>query len=117
MTKTTKATKATAGGATKQRPRKAADRRPVKRVPAATGSPTNREAGSVAAPIRQSKKAAILALLERPDGAAISDLTAATGWQVHSVRAALTGFRKDGKELIRAKDQAGVSRYRLSAAG
>jgi hypothetical protein len=36
---------------------------------------------------------------------------------VHSVRAALTGLRKDGKELIRAKDDAGVTRYRLTAAG
>ena len=68
-------------------------------------------------PIRRSKKAAILGLLERPDGAAIGDLTAATGWQVHSVRAALTGLRKDGKELIRAKDDAGVTRYRVAAEG
>jgi Protein of unknown function (DUF3489) len=44
-----------------------------------------------------------------------SELTEATGWQVHSVRAALTGFRKDGKELIRAKDDVGVTRYRLAA--
>ncbi|SRR6266852_5012757 len=97
--------------------RKPANRRQAKRVPAATGSPANGKAGSVAAPIRQSKKAAILGLLERPDGAAISDLTGATGWQPHSVRAVLTGFRKDGKELIRAKDEAGVTRYRLAAAG
>ena len=44
-----------------------------------------------------------------------SDLIEATGWQVHSVRAALTGFRKDGKELIRAKDEGGVTRYRVAA--
>jgi hypothetical protein len=48
-------------------------------------------------------------------GAAISDLIEATGRQVHSVRAALTGFRKDGKELIRAKDEGGVTRYRVAA--
>ena len=115
-----KTTKATATGTTKQRPRKtdrkSANRRQAKRAPAATGSPANAKAGSVTVPIRQSKKAAILGLLERPDGAAISDLTAATGWQVHSVRAALTGLRKDGKELIREKDDAGVTRYRLTAA-
>jgi hypothetical protein len=64
---------------------------------------------------RPSKKSAIVALLERPDGAAISDLTDATGWQVHSVRAALTGLRKEGKELVRAKDAAGVTHYRLAA--
>jgi hypothetical protein len=117
MTKTTKATatRATKHGARKTG-RKSANRRQLKRAPAATGSPANGKAGSAAAPIRHSKKAAILGLLERPDGAAISDLTAATGWQVHSVRAALTGFRKDGKELIRAKDEAGVTRYRLTAA-
>src|SRR6202162_6006229 len=44
-----------------------------------------------AAPARRSKKAAVIALLQRPEGAAIGDLTDATGWQVHSVRAALTG--------------------------
>jgi hypothetical protein len=67
------------------------------------------------APARQSKKAAVIALLERPDGAAISELTAATGWQVHSVRAALTGLRKEGKDLVRAKDATGVTHYRLAS--
>ena len=52
---------------------------------------------------------------QRPDGAALGDLTAATGWQVHSVRAALTGLRKEGKELAREKDAAGVTHYRLAA--
>ena len=49
-------------------------------------------------------------------GAAIGDLTEATGWQGHSVRAALTGLRKEGKELVRVKDQGGVTHYRLAAA-
>src|SRR6266851_1338172 len=64
---------------------------------------------------RRSKKAAIISLLQRPDGAALGDLTAATGWQVHSVRAALAGLRKEGKELAREKDAAGVTHYRLAA--
>src|SRR6266851_2368872 len=68
-----------------------------------------------ATPPRSSKKAAIVALLERPNGAAISDLTEATGWQVHSVRAALTGLRKEGKELVRSKDAGGLTHYRLAA--
>jgi hypothetical protein len=119
MTKTSKATGTTS--ATKQRARKTvhkpANRRQQKQAPAPTGLPANPKAASVAAPSRPSKKAEILGLLERPDGAAISDLTGATGWRAHSVRAVLTGFRKDGKELIRAKDEAGVTRYRLVAAG
>src|SRR5437867_3933807 len=117
----TKTMKATATRATKQRARKTvhkpANRRQQKQAPAPTGLPANPKAASVTAPRRPSKKAAILGLLERPDGAAISDLTAATGWQVHSVRAALTGLCKDGRDLIRAKDEAGVTRYRLAAAG
>jgi hypothetical protein len=67
------------------------------------------------APARPSKKAAVIALLARPDGAAISDLIELTGWQVHSVRAALTGLRKEGKDLVRAKDATGVTHYRLAA--
>ena len=49
----------------------------------------------------------------RAQGAASGELTDATGWQVHSVRATLTGLRNDGKELTRTKDDAGETRYRL----
>ena len=60
------------------------------------------------------EEGAVIALLKRPDGAAISDLIGVTGWQVHSVRAALTGLRKEGKDLVRAKDATGVTHYRLA---
>src|SRR5258707_5323294 len=83
---------------------------------AAAREKTGGEASVPAAPARPSKKATILALLQRPTGAAIGDLTEATGWQGHSVRAALTGLRKEGKELVRGKDQGGVTHYRLAAA-
>ncbi len=63
---------------------------------------------------RQSKQAAILGLLRRPEGASIEDLTSATGWQVHSVRAALTGLRKKGHEIVRTKDDTDVTRYRIA---
>jgi hypothetical protein len=115
----TKTTKTTATRVTKRPLRKAGrdtpKRRPAKAAPLSAGSPADAKAASAVAPIRRSKKAWLLALLERPDGAAISDLTEATGWQVHSVRAALTGFRKDGKELIRAKKEGGMTRYRIAA--
>ena len=83
-----------------------------KRLAKATPS----RASKTAPPVRSSKKAAIVALLDRPNGAAISDLINATGWQQHSVRAALTGLRKEGKELVRSKDADGVTYYRLAAA-
>ena len=63
-----------------------------------------------------STKAIIVALLRRPDGAPISEPINATGWQAHSVRAALTGLRKQGQELTRIKDATGATHYRLPAA-
>ncbi len=62
------------------------------------------------------KQAQLLALLSRPDGAAMSEMTKATGWQPHSVRAALTGLRKRGHEIER-RVEAGASQYRVNAAG
>ena len=58
------------------------------------------------------KQAHLLTLLSRPDGAAMSEMTNATGWQPHSVRAALTGLRKRGHEIERSVE-AGASRYRV----
>ena len=87
--------------------RKAQTPKPARKTARKSAKPTSKQ---------QAKKAAIVALLERPNGAAIGDLIEVTGWQTHSVRAALTGLRKEGKELVRDKDAAGVTHYRLAAA-
>jgi hypothetical protein len=68
---------------------------------------------SAAAP-RQTKKAMITALLQRPDGAAVTELMAATGWRAHSVRAALTGLRRDGRAVDRSRDANGINHYRIA---
>ena len=52
-------------------------------------------------------------LLKRPGGASIADLTTATGWQTHSVRAALTGLRKRDMAIVRSKGDGGGSVYRI----
>ncbi len=52
---------------------------------------------------RTSKKSSIEALVRRDEGAAIDELMAATGWQEHSVRAALTGLRKAGHAITRER--------------
>ncbi len=57
------------------------------------------------------KVGTILALLSRPKGARINELQKATGWQPHSIRAALTGLRKRGITITRSKDD-GVTIYR-----
>ena len=67
-----------------------------------------------AATPRQTKKATITALLQRPDGAAVTELMAATGWRAHSVRAALTGLRQDGLAVSRSRDANGTSHYRIA---
>ena len=53
----------------------------------------------------------ILKLLRRPNGASIAQLQKTAGWQLHSMRAALTGLRKKGHAIERGKDAKGVTRY------
>jgi len=65
---------------------------------------------------RQTKQAKIEGLLRRSAGATIAQLTKATSWQAHSIRAALTGLRKKGHEVVRSKGKDGVTRYRLGEA-
>lgn len=64
---------------------------------------------------RKTRAALMRDLLARPDGASLEDLCAATGWQAHTVRAALSGLRKAGHEVARHKDGAGLSVYRIRA--
>jgi DNA-binding transcriptional regulator PaaX len=63
---------------------------------------------------RTSKKATIEALVRRSEGAAITELIAATGWQQHSVRAALTGLRKAGHVIARERCDDSATRYRIA---
>jgi hypothetical protein len=62
------------------------------------------------------KQAMIVGLLKRREGAGITDLMAATGWQAHSVRAALTGLRKRELAIVRTKADGGGSVYRIRGA-
>ena len=57
----------------------------------------------------------ILKLVKRSKGARIQDLQKATGWQAHSIRAALTGLRKQGIPIARQKNTAGETIYKLMA--
>jgi len=62
------------------------------------------------------KTSKLSAMSAKKRGARTTERKSAKRPQVKRVPATvLTGFRKDGKELIRAKDDAGLTRYRLSA--
>lgn len=53
-------------------------------------------------PSRMSKTTILRKLLSRKAGADLAALQSATGWQAHSVRAALSGLRKAGFSIDRA---------------
>jgi predicted ArsR family transcriptional regulator len=48
------------------------------------------------APPHVTKTAKLLTLLQTGTGASLEDMTDATGWQPHTVRAAMTGLKKKG---------------------
>ena len=61
-----------------------------------------------------SKRTLILALMQREQGATITDLIGATGWLPHTTRAALTGLRKSGVAIARTRaPEAEASVYRI----
>ncbi|WP_426265502.1 DUF3489 domain-containing protein [Sphingomonas sp. PWP1-2] len=67
-------------------------------------------------PERQTKAALITALLQREQGATLTELIATTGWLPHTTRAALTGLRKKGRTIERSKRDDATC-YRIVAAG
>ncbi|MCZ8170434.1 MAG: DUF3489 domain-containing protein [Brevundimonas sp.] len=65
-------------------------------------------------PKRPSKSAAVLAMLQRPEGATLDQLVIAAGWLPHTARAALTGLKKKGHEITSDKPAGGVRTYRVT---
>jgi len=60
-----------------------------------------------------SKRAQVLTLLQTEEGASMEAIMATTGWQAHTIRAVISGFRKRGLDVERVQDPAGVSCYRI----
>ena len=56
---------------------------------------------AAAAPRQHSKAERLLTLLGSGTGASLEEMTDATGWQPHTVRAAMTGLRKRGYAIAR----------------
>ena len=61
------------------------------------------------------KAAQVEALLLREGGASLDDLRQVTCWQPHTCRAFLTGLRKKGRLVAKAKREDGVTIYRISS--
>jgi hypothetical protein len=63
-----------------------------------------------------SKKTAVLDLLRRKDGATMSEIAKATGWQNHSIRGFISGTvgKRMGLAVESAKNAAGERTYRIT---
>lgn len=89
-----------------------------KRTKIATSNPAKKAttAPASAAPTVKpaTKKDQLIALLVRDEGASIEQMTKATGWLPHTVRAAMTGLRKRGYAIDSDKMD-GVRTYRAVA--
>ena len=62
----------------------------------------------------QTKTEKVLSLLKRDGGVTLAEIGEATNWLPHSARAALTGFRKKGYTVGKAKCD-GATRYSIIA--
>lgn len=67
-------------------------------------------------PMRVTKIETVLSMLRRPEGADVTALSEATGWQVHSVRGAIAGHIKKKLGLTVATEKVeGKTIYRVEA--
>jgi len=82
-------------------------KRPRKAAKAEEGAPTPREG---------SKKAIVLELLRRPEGATLQEIMSATGWMAHSVRGFISGSlgKKMGLTVESLKTPEGARAYRIA---
>lgn len=62
-----------------------------------------------------SKASGVLEMLQRPAGATLAEMVAATGWLPHTTRAVLTGFKKKG-HAVTSDTADGVRTYRIAPA-
>ena len=62
-----------------------------------------------------SKQARIIKMLSRKSGATLEALVDATGWLPHTTRAALTGLRKRGYEVVLERQDGKSSIYRITS--
>ena len=73
-------------------------------------------APATAAPKPGTKQARLVSLLSIEDGTSVAALAEALAWQHHTVRAALTGLRQKGHDLVKRRDTDGTTVYRIAAA-
>jgi hypothetical protein len=98
---------------TTSQPRRPKAPKSVKRAKQSPNKPSHTQARE------GSKKAEILALIQRPKGATLAEIQKAIGWQAHSVRGFLSGTarKKMGLAVASDKREDGQRVYRLAGVG
>jgi hypothetical protein len=110
-----------------KRPAKARAAKPVKDKPKANAASLAEHplsepmkaalAGVAAMPVkRETKLSVLIALLERPEGANLEDMIAATGWQKHTIRSALSHAlaKKRGYQIVSEKADNAARIYKIT---
>lgn len=72
---------------------------------------------AVPPPARQPKNILLVELLSRARGVSVEELVAATNWQAHTARAAITILKTRKSYAIERFGERGASRYRIASAG
>jgi DNA-binding MarR family transcriptional regulator len=70
----------------------------------------------VDSPRAGTKQALVIEMLCAKEGATLNALAEATGWLPHTTRAVLTGLRKRGFSIERARQERADSIYRIASA-
>jgi hypothetical protein len=84
--------------------------------PISEGDLATANAPSADRPLTSTKRALLIGMRERPEGASVAEIGQRLGWLPHTVRAAMTGPRHAGREVTRSKDATRQSVYRLARA-
>ena len=92
-------------------------RRAAKKKATRKAKASKKAAADGKGPREGSKNAKILELLRQPNGTTLQDLTAATGWQAHSVRGFLSAVvgKKLGLKLESSKREDGNRVYQIAS--
>lgn len=78
--------------------------------------PANPPAPKLPTPRTGTKQAMLIAMLQRPEGASIAEIVAATGWMGHSARGVISGVLKKrlGLAVTSTKEESRGQVYRLN---
>lgn len=86
-------------------------------IPEKVTAQPRRKAPSTPRAKRVTKKDQLIRMLGSASGTDIATISAKLGWQTHTTRAALTGLRKAGHEVVAEKSGQGKpAHYRIVAA-